>query len=218
MSEALLALEDADLGFPGARVLRGVELRVAPGSFTAVVGDNGSGKSTLLRTLVGVLPPRRGRLRRRPGLRIGYVPQQARLDPLFPLTAAEVVGQGLDRGPGRPRRHGRAEAEQVAAALARVGLADAGPRLFARLSGGQKQRALLARALVLPVDLLLLDEPTAGVDRRAAADIHGLLRARVGSETAVVLVTHHPEALDETACDWWTTADGTVRPGRPGEA
>lgn len=210
MSEAAITLQGATLGYPGFRVLDEVNLVVHAGQVLAIVGENGSGKSTLLRTLAGTLAPRAGRRVVRSGLRIGYVPQQAQLDAVFPYTVEEVVAQGLARGPALPRapRGGHPEVTQ---ALEQAGLADRRKRLFGDLSGGQKQRALLARATVLPVDLLLLDEPTAGVDRGAEERMHGTLEELVAQGTGVILVTHHPEAWGSLASTWCEVVEGRVQ-------
>ena len=210
MSEAAITLQGAALGYPGFRVLDGVDLVVHAGQVLSIVGDNGSGKSTLLRTLAGILPLRAGQRRARAGLRIGYVPQQAQLDAVFPYTVEEVIAQGLARAPGLPRSP-RGSHPEVTRTLQQAGLEDRRKRCFGDLSGGQKQRALLARATVLPVDLLLLDEPTAGVDRRAEERMHGTLAELAAAGTGVVLVTHHPEAWETLADAWCDVVDGTVQ-------
>ncbi|PWD49500.1 ABC transporter ATP-binding protein [Serinibacter arcticus] len=155
-----------------AGILQDVDLTVRRGEFVALLGANGSGKSTLVRTLVGVVPPTRGTVRvldaditRRRGVpwsRLGYVPQRSTATAGVPATVIEVVTSGLlAAGRLRPPRDSRARA---LAALDRVGLADRAPRAVAELSGGQQQRVLIARALAREPELLLLDEPLAGVD------------------------------------------------------
>ncbi|RMH02521.1 MAG: metal ABC transporter ATP-binding protein [Planctomycetota bacterium] len=213
----LVALRGATLGYRGAPVLREVDLEVAAGDFLAVVGDNGSGKSTLLRSLLGVLPPLAGDLEREPGLRLGYVPQQLALDPRFPASVEEVARMGLWRRGRSFRRESREDLARVREALERVGLADRAAQAFATLSGGQKQRVLLARALVSAPDLLLLDEPTSGVDARATAAIHACLDELRAAGVGLVLVTHHPLALRGRATHACLVAGGRVRPEDPAE-
>jgi ABC-type Mn2+/Zn2+ transport system ATPase subunit len=209
-TEAVAAIElvDATLGYPGVRVLEGVGLRVASGEFHAVVGDNGSGKSTLLRSLLGILPPLEGSCRRSEGARLAYVPQQMALDPRFPVSVAEVVRMGGWRGGGARLVE---EPERIAEALGRVGLADQGGAGFGTLSGGQKQRVLLARALLSRPQILLLDEPTSGVDQRATARIHEVLDGLRGEGIGIAVVTHHPLALRGRADHACLVAGGVVR-------
>jgi ABC-type Mn2+/Zn2+ transport system ATPase subunit len=158
-----------------APALEGVSFAVAPGSFTALIGPNGAGKSTLLRILLGLLRPDRGEVeifgapagdRGRP---IGYVPQRVKLPAGFPLTVSEVVLMGRYGRLGLLRRPGAADRTLAAEALAQVGMSELAGRRFSDLSGGQQQRALIARALAGEPHLLLLDEPTAGLDPAARA-------------------------------------------------
>ncbi|GMA30980.1 metal ABC transporter ATP-binding protein [Litorihabitans aurantiacus] len=185
-----------DLG--GSRILREVDLTVARGEFVALLGANGSGKSTLVRTLVGVLPPAAGTVTmlgadvtRRAGVpwgRIGYVPQRSTATAGVPATVVEVVRSGLlAAGRLRPPRDGEA---RVRRALARVDLADRADRAVAELSGGQQQRVLIARALARDPELLLLDEPLAGVD---AANQESFARTMAGlrDDGVTVLVVLH---------------------------
>ncbi len=179
-SSALVTVEGLSVAFSGRTVLEAVSLALHPGEIVTVVGPNGSGKSTLIRAIVGAVGASRGRVARRPGLRIGYVPQRLRVDATMPLS----VGRFLSL----PRRRGAAE---VAAALARVGLPEIAGRQVADLSGGQFQRAALARALLAEPDLLILDEPTQGLDQPGTAAFYRLIaetRARTGC--AVLLVSH----------------------------
>ena len=166
--------------FGGGDVLRDVTMRVDPGEIVTVVGPNGSGKSTLLRVLLGIVSPGAGRVTRRAGLRIGYVPQRLSIDPTLPLTAGRFLSL--------PLRHGPAA---VAAALARVGVPEVAGRQMADLSGGQFQRVLLARALMAVPDLLVLDEPTQGLDQPGEAGFYRLIdEVRRETGAAVLLVSH----------------------------
>lgn len=165
----------------GARtVLSGVDFAIEAGEIVTVVGPNGSGKSTLLHALIGTLRTAPGQVCRKPGLRIGYVPQRLTLDARMPMPVARFLSL--------PRRHGAAE---TAAALARVGVPGAGARQMADLSGGQFQRVLLARALLDRPEILILDEPTQGLDQPGAAEFYRLI-AEVRRETgaAVLMVSH----------------------------
>lgn len=176
----LLAAEDVEVVLGGEPVLRAVSLRLARGEIVTIVGPNGAGKSTLLRVLIGAVRPARGRVVREAGLRIGYVPQKLHLDPSMPLT----VRRFLDL----PVRVGDARAE---AALARVGVPGVAGRQMARLSGGQFRRVLLARAILGEPDVLMLDEPTQGLDQPGAAAFYRQIEeVRNATGAAVLMVSH----------------------------
>lgn len=161
-------------------VLHDVDLDLCRGEIVTVVGPNGSGKSTLLRTLIGAIRPEAGEIRRAPGLRIGYVPQTLHIDPTLPITVTRFLGL--------PIRHPRAE---ILDALHHAGLPDLARRQMSALSGGQFQRVLLARALLDRPDILMLDEPTQGLDQRGSAAFY-LKIAEIRRETgcAVLMVSH----------------------------
>jgi ABC-type Mn2+/Zn2+ transport system ATPase subunit len=193
-------------------VVRGASLAVRPGELVALVGANGSGKTTLLRGLLGFLPPLAGRVSRREGLRVGYVPQRETLDPLYPLTAMQVVRLGTWRDLPFWRFAGARERTRAREALRACHGADLAPRRYAELSGGQRQRVLLARALATDPELLLLDEPTAGVDAETERGILDLLRGlRDARGLSVWLVTHRVETLRGQANRTATISSGRVR-------
>ena len=190
----VIALRDVSLGYDGRVVLQHLTFDVEPGEFLALLGPNGAGKSTLLRGLLGLLPPLAGRIeygfdrRQSPP---GYVPQRDALDPIFPMTAAEVVLMGTYAGLGPLRLVGRVQHRIAATALERVGLTQIGESPFWALSGGQKQRVLIARALAAEPRVLLLDEPTAGVDPAATHAIMDVIsRLNRDEGLTVILVTH----------------------------
>jgi len=208
----LLRLEDAAFGYQGRAVVRGASLAVWPGEFVVLVGSNGSGKTTLLRGLLGFLPPLAGRLSRREGLRVGYVPQRETLDPLYPLTALQVARLGTWRDLPFWRFAGARERVRAREALASCHAADLASRRYSQLSGGQRQRVLLARALATDPELLLLDEPTAGVDRETEQDILSLLRELSDARgLSVWMVTHQVHALSRHADRTAIVSMGNVR-------
>lgn len=207
MSAFLLQLVDAEISFRRDPVLSGVNLEVCAGDFLAVVGANGSGKSTLLRSLLGSLPLRAGARHERPGLVLGYVPQELALEREHPLTALDVTAMG-GWGPAGARLPPRK-------ALAIVELESSADRRFAELSGGQKQRVLLARSLVARPDLILLDEPASAADVRAARALYVLLGELATGGAAVVLVTHHLEAVAGLATRVVRVAAGRVHEETP---
>jgi ABC-type Mn2+/Zn2+ transport system ATPase subunit len=196
LTAPLVALEGASLGYGRRVLLAGVNLRVAPGDFLAVVGPNGGGKTTLLRTLLGVLPPLGGRRVQPVPLAVGYVPQRDQVDAIWPLTAFEVASMGRARLVGPARRPRDADRAAVREALVAVGVAALADRPFRELSGGQRQRTLIARALAAEPQLLALDEPTSGMDPAGELDVMELVeelnRAR---GLAVVVISHRLEAV-----------------------
>jgi ABC-type Mn2+/Zn2+ transport system ATPase subunit len=195
MSHAMIELDDTAFGYGGRPILEHVTFAIERGEFVALVGPNGAGKTTLLRGILGLIPVVAGRIERhfdRVASPPAYVPQRDSLDPIFPLSALEVVVMGT-YAKLRPLRPVSRRLHRLAATcLAEVGLADSGRRPFWSLSGGQKQRVLIARALAVESDLMVLDEPTAGVDREAEASITALI-TRLSRERGltIVMVTHH---------------------------
>jgi ABC-type Mn2+/Zn2+ transport system ATPase subunit len=187
-------------------------LVVRPGEFVALLGSNGSGKTTLLRGLLGFLPPLAGRVERQPDLRIGYVPQRETLDPLYPLSAYQVARTGSWRDLPFWRIAGARERSRTRAALEACQATDFASSRYAELSGGQRQRVLLARALATEPELLLLDEPTAGIDPEAERGILDLLRQlRETRGVSIWMVTHHVHALAGRADRTAVISDGRVR-------
>ena len=211
MHDVLLRIEDAAFGYRGKPVVSGVDLALRPGTYTCIVGANGSGKTTLLRGAVGLLPPLTGRVRCRRDL-LGYVPQRERLDPVFPVTVSEVVSMGAYGRLGGLRRPSREDREEARRCLAAVDLLERGDELFAALSGGQRQRALLARALLMRPELLVLDEPTSGVDEESQRLIFDLLRSRTAEHSLSVLLITHQLEMTRGADLVLRVAQGGVRP------
>ncbi len=183
-----------DLG--GNAILRGVDLTVPTGDMVALLGANGSGKSTLVRALVGVLPLAAGSVRlfdeplgpRVSWDRIGYVPQRVTAPAGMPSTAQEVVACGLLTG--RRLRLPRGWRVRATQALELVGLADRARDMTTELSGGQQQRVLIARALVRQPDLLILDEPVAGVDAPSQRVFSETMRNLVDLGLTTLVVLH----------------------------
>jgi ABC-type Mn2+/Zn2+ transport system ATPase subunit len=193
--DALIRLEDLSIGYNSHVVLSGISLSIGRSSFTAILGANGSGKSTLLKTLLGLQPPVSGKIDVAPigGCEpvFGYVPQALQFDPLYPLTGFDVALMGT-YGRSRPGRFLRQTDRAFAHQCLRATASDAfASKRFSQLSGGQKQRVLIARALAAKPDILVLDEPTAGVD---AVATRGLLEfiseIHVQEKLTVLLVTH----------------------------
>jgi zinc transport system ATP-binding protein len=182
----------------GALVLDDVSVKVDGGEIVTIIGPNGSGKTTLVRTLLGLIEPESGHVHRRHGLGIGYVPQRLVIDPTLPLT----VDRFLSLAHTGPESH-------AVHALAEVGVGMATGGLLAKpvqgLSGGEMKRVLLARALLRKPALLVLDEPTAGVDLAGQAELYVLIqRIRDARGCGVLLVSHNLHlvmaATDRVVC------------------
>jgi ABC-type Mn2+/Zn2+ transport system ATPase subunit len=185
----LLALQGVHAGYGGGDVLHDVDLTVASDDFLGVVGPSGSGKSTLLRLLIGTVMPVQGEVRRAAGTRLGYVPQVERIDWDFPVTVGQCVLMARTSGRRLPWAS-KDERAAVGRVLERLGIGDLAGRHIRALSGGQQQRVFLARALLGEPDVLLLDEPTSGVDVRTRHEILHLLGELHEDGLAIVLTTH----------------------------
>lgn len=190
----LVTLQDISVRLGGHTALTNVDFHIDTGEIVTVVGPNGSGKTTLLKTIIGAVKPNKGRLERAEDLRIGYVPQRLAIDNTLPLT----VGRFLSL----PRRH---SAEATKAALDEAGANDLMDRQMTALSGGQFQRVLLARAILEKPDLLILDEPTTGLDQPGSAALYRQIeQVRRDLGAAVLMVSHElhvvMSASDRVVC------------------
>jgi len=194
---SLIRFDGVSLGYGGRVVLRDLSFEIAHGDFLGLVGPNGSGKTTLLRALLGTLPPHSGTITPAADLRFGYVPQREQVDTRFPLHVLDVVLMGRYHRVGLGRRPTAADREAAAQALERVGIGDLAGAPIGDLSGGQKQRTFIARALVGAPTVLVLDEPTNGLDLVATTQILGLVRGLHGQGGLTVLMVSH--ALNEVA-------------------
>ncbi|MET8250289.1 metal ABC transporter ATP-binding protein [Micromonospora sp. NPDC005197] len=198
MSTPVITVEHGAVGYDGRPVLRDVSLTVTAGEVVAVLGANGSGKSTLIRAILGLVPLTAGSItlfdrplrQFRQWQRIGYVPQRLGAGGGVPATVREVVASGRLARRGILRPPGAADRAAVDAALRAVGLADRATDPVSTLSGGQQQRTLIARALAGRPELLILDEPTAGVDAASQEAFAGALRDFVADGGTVLLVAH----------------------------
>lgn len=219
----VLELRGAALSAGGRTLWRGLDLRLEPGGFLAVLGPNGSGKSSLLRAILGLPRLDAGEIRflgrpvRRGDRRIGYIPQQRLIPAGTPLRARDLVRLGLDGhrfGPPLPSRETR---ERVDAALASVGMAGFADRPVGDLSGGEQQRLRVAQALVGDPKLLLCDEPLLNLDLAGQALVTGLLDDRRRTGTPVVFVTHDVNPVLRIADRVLYLAAGRHRLGAPDE-
>ncbi len=179
-SSALIRASSLGLSFGKRTVLANVDIQVLPGEIVTLIGPNGSGKSTLVKILLGILQPDQGKIWRKAGLRIGYLPQDFPLSERIPLSVARLVNL-----------NGKAGREDIRKALDETGIAHLIDAKASGLSGGEFQRAMLARAILRRPELLVLDEPVQGVDFAGEARLYSLIheiKARFGC--GVLMVSH----------------------------
>ncbi|KEY57956.1 zinc ABC transporter ATP-binding protein ZnuC [Serratia sp. DD3] len=190
----LVTLKNISVAFGSRNVLSHISLNLQAGRILTLLGPNGAGKSTLVRVVLGLVPPTEGRIQCQPGLRIGYVPQKLHLDATLPLT----VGRFMRLKPG-------VKQADILPALKRVQAAHLLEQPMQKLSGGENQRVLLARALLNQPQLLVLDEPTQGVDVSGQLALYNLIdQLRKELDCAVLMVSHDLHLVmaktDEVLC------------------
>jgi len=194
MEDAAIRISDLSYSYNEMPVLTDVHLDIFPGDSASIVGPNGGGKTTLVKLILGLVQPDKGtvlvygKAPEQERTRIAYVPQYARYDPAFPIAVFNVVCMGRLGGTlsGRYTRHDKEVARE---ALAAVNLTKLARRPFSALSGGQRQRVLIARALASEGDILILDEPTAGLDRQSEQQLFALL-TELNRKMIILMVTH----------------------------
>lgn len=197
LNPPVLSLQGVDASYGSLPVLKNVSFTVDSGQFIGIIGPNGGGKTTLLKLILGLLKPSKGTISLfdepagSPKIlhRLAYVPQVARFDREFPISVKEVVLLGLLSSLPWYGRFSKASLEKMDYILEKLALIHLKNQPFGRLSGGQAQRVLIARALISNPELLLLDEPTASVDREAEAAIYAILSELKGKMT-ILMVTH----------------------------
>ena len=190
---AQIEVKGVALGYEGKIVVENLNFSINKGDYLCIVGENGSGKSTLIKTLTGLKKPALGEIITGDGFsldEIGYLPQQTVVQKDFPASVWEVVLSG------RLNRHGffafyhTADKQAAEEQLARLNILDLKKRSFAELSGGQQQRVLLARALCAAKQLILLDEPVAGLDPVATAELYAIIERLKADGMTVIMVSH----------------------------
>ncbi len=187
----LLDLAGIHLSLGGKTILQDVHLSVCAGEIVTLIGPNGAGKSTLVKIALNLLRPDRGTVRRRPGLAIGYVPQKIEFDQTLPLTVRRFLQLERSRRTSSLKSASQSAHKSIAQALAHAGAPGLGDAPMQSLSGGEMRRVLLARALLRDPDLLILDEPGAGMDINGQAELYRLVQAiRDRRRCAILLVSH----------------------------
>lgn len=198
----LLAMENVWFGRDRRMVLSDINITVDYGDFVAITGPNGGGKTTLLRLILGLLKPQRGSIRfydkqgaalRKPVF--GYLPQKNTVDSMFPITVREVVASGLLTAGSLTEQQ---RAERVEQALETVAMAEMAARPIGRLSGGQLQRSMLARAIVMRPEVLVLDEPLSYIDLKFEHKLYDIL-AEQAQHSTVLMVNHQMSPIGALA-------------------
>lgn len=211
LQQAALDVQGVHVSYGDVRALTGIDFSIGPGKICAIVGMNGSGKSTFFKSIMGLVTISQGtimvsgqepKVARKAG-KIGYVPQNEEIDPRFPLSIYDVVMMGRYGLMGPRRKPSQTDKDAVAKALDVVGLTGLENRPIGALSGGQRKRAFVARAVAQGAEVMLLDEPFAGVDFTSAAVITELLQRLARSGTTLLVSTHDlstiPDFADEVA-------------------
>jgi ABC-type Mn2+/Zn2+ transport system ATPase subunit len=193
----LVELKRVTFGFGAEPVLEDISLHLHPGQFAALVGPSGAGKTSLLKLILGILKPTAGEiyingqtLAGRPAPRVGYVPQLQAVDWNFPVTVAQAVLMGRIQKSGIWPWPSREDQHRLNAILEQLGIAELAGRHIRDLSGGQQQRVFLARALIAEPELLVLDEPTTGVDMRTAESVLHML-GELNRQGITILISTH---------------------------
>lgn len=207
MNDYAIEVEGLRAGYRDHEAVTGITFAVRPGRLAGILGPNGSGKSTLAKALIGLLQPWSGTVRvmgQPPSEargHVGYVPQSQEVDWDFPVTVRDVVAMGLYRRTLGLDRFRRADGQAIQSALERMDVAQMASRQVGELSGGQQRRVLLARALVRDPEVLLLDEPAAGLDVPAEEELLRLLRGMADEGKTVVMATHDIQGVLDTFDD-----------------
>jgi len=188
---------DITLSYENKTVLSGLSFSVEEGDFLMIAGENGSGKSTLVKALLSLHPVKDGEIKFDSRIKkdeIGYLPQIHRDRPDFPATVYEVVLSGCGVGRFMPF-HTAADRKKAKEVMEKLNISDLRKKPFSELSGGQKQKTLLARALCAAKKLLLIDEPTTGLDPSARAELYDIIGALHREGMTVIMISHEEEAL-----------------------
>ncbi|WP_088833107.1 metal ABC transporter ATP-binding protein [Paenibacillus tyrfis] len=202
--QQIVTIDDIFFSYENKPVISGLNFSILERDFIGLVGSNGAGKTTLLKMIVGLLKPVRGEIRLfgqpidqfRDWERVGYVPQKNALNPLFPATVREVVTSGLFGKKNMFRRLSKQERSKADDALYAMRIEDLADRRIGQLSGGQQQRVFLARALINNPELLILDEPTVGIDAETQAGFFRMIRhMHQHHHITFIMVTHDMDMI-----------------------
>lgn len=194
----LFSCKDLTLGYDGRAVVENLNFEAEKGDYLCIIGENGTGKSTLIKTLLGLNKPLSGEIKREASFsprRIGYMPQKTPMQKDFPASVREVVLSGCLGGKDFWSFYTKADRKKAAEVMERLDISGLADRCIRELSGGQQQRVFLARAMCAAKDVLLVDEPCAGLDAGGSAELYALLdELHRADGMTVLMVTHDLEA------------------------
>lgn len=193
--------QDLSIGYSNITLQEHINFSISQGSYTCVIGENGVGKSTLIKTLLGLVPPLAGTITigdHSKGTDIGYLPQQTQVQKDFPASVFEVTLSGCLNKLGLRPFYKKSEKQLAKDMLEKLGMLSYAKKSYSELSGGQQQRVLLARALCATNKILLLDEPTAGLDMATTADFYQLIKELNQEGITIIMITHNlKDAIDD---------------------
>ena len=192
-----LTCQNLTLGYEGKMIISGLSFSVNTGDYLCIVGENGSGKSTLMKTILRLKTPMSGQILTGDGLmpdEIGYLPQQTVVQKDFPASVREVIRSGCLNRCGLRPFYTRSEKQMAEDNMKKLGISSLAKHCYRELSGGQQQRVLLARALCATRKILLLDEPVAGLDPKATAEMYALIKKLNDSGITIIMISHDIKA------------------------
>jgi len=191
----IVEIQSVFAGYNDEIILKDVSIDIFDDDFIGIIGPNGGGKTTLLNVILGLIKPFKGNVRFYDDLKskrnnkIGYLPQQNKIDKNFPITVNDVILSGLIYGSGMISRHSKIDKQKAKDTLKRIGISDLGKHAIGELSGGQMQKVLLARAIISSPRLLILDEPNTFVDNQFEGELYEILN-ELNKEMSIIIVTH----------------------------
>ena len=197
-----IVCNDLSIGYTNKAIHTNINLTIPGGSYTCIIGENGIGKSTLIKTLLGLIPPISGSILIGEGNKkfpIGYLPQQTQVQRNFPASVFEVTISGCLKKTGLRPFYNKEERSLARENLVRLGIFELAKKSYSELSGGQQQRVLLARALCATKEILLLDEPTAGLDTASQSEFYRIVKELNKDGVTIIMITHNlPEVIEDT--------------------
>ena len=197
-----ITVENLEVGYDKSVISEKLNFKIESGEYLCIVGENGSGKSTLMKTLLGLIKPVSGQIKKADGLEngeIGYLPQQTVVQRDFPASVKEIVMSGFQARCGLRPFYNAQEKKLALENMERMGITELADQCYRELSGGQQQRVLLARALCATRMILLLDEPVAGLDPKVTADMYELIASLNKEGITIIMISHDISAATRYA-------------------